>query len=568
MNKNLRSPLRYPGGKQKDIPFLSRVIEQFQKVHQIREFRDPFLGGGSVLLYAVSNISAEIYWGNDAHPLLMDFWLQTQEDVDSLCKKVIELRDDYRGPQRKSPQWTKFRIKYIKKLNELPNDQLHNAARFFILNRSTSSGTTESGGLTPLAYCKRFTDSSIERLRALKGDLNQIKFTCQDYSELLHQSGENVFIYLDPPYLSAEKSRLYGKAGALHKGFNHELLAAELHNCNHYWLMTIDNSPDIRSLYSWAHIYPWEKAYSMTNIKGRKSREGKELLIANFKIASAELSDLNATSTVVFPKTEQVDPKNLKSHSLSLEIYGNQDVSDILHSILTKGFFQNQPILVSQKGRSLQIVSGHRRCKAAIEAGLNVVPIMRLSREFSPLEIESRVLDENLHRAKDGIQLIREFEHRKRIENKKAANQQVKSYSKNSPNGKVASNNLYDSPEQIAANTLGYSEIELTNASKALSIANRLKNENYQEEAKEIFQLIRSKRFAIAWERSQQIDSAINPDIIQTKLFPEFSQKPCYLKGLADKDAEKIISQYGHNSRYLLELVCLLEKHIHITGKN
>ncbi len=95
-----------------------------------------------------------------------------------------------------------------------------------------------------------------------------------------------MFIFLDPPYLSAEASKLYGKSGDLHTGFNHGLLAAELRNCSHDWLMTIDNSPGILDLYYWANIYPWEKLYSMTNADGRKSKGGKELLVASFKIAT------------------------------------------------------------------------------------------------------------------------------------------------------------------------------------------------------------------------------------------------------------------------------------------
>lgn len=281
-NDYLRSPLRYPGGKQRSIPFLSQVMRKYREGVGIREFREPFLGGGSVLLYAISEHLAQSYWGNDANELLMDFWRQVQEDAEALCTKVEELKEPYDGPRHKSSIWTAFRDEYTKKLNALPSDRLHRAARFFALNRSTSSGATESGGLTPQAYCERFTDSSIERLRQLHQQLAGIRFTCENYSRLLQQEGEAVFIFLDPPYYTAERSGLYGKNGNLHKGFNHELLASELQQCQHPWLMTIDDSPPIRSLYNWAETYPWAKAYGMTNVGGNKSKKGAELLVANF----------------------------------------------------------------------------------------------------------------------------------------------------------------------------------------------------------------------------------------------------------------------------------------------
>jgi DNA adenine methylase len=314
----LPSPLRYPGGKQKDIPLLACIFGQFQKQYPLKEYREPFLGGGSILLYSIANLSAESYWGNDAYPLLMDFWQQTQEDTEKLCEIIESLKEFYSGPKRRSPKWTKFRIDYIQKLNQLPNNRLNNAARFFILNRSSASGTTESGGLTPLAYCERFTDSSIQRLRNLKGYLNpKISLTLGDYSELLRKEGKNVFIFLDPPYLSAESSALYGKSGKLHKGFNHQLLAEELKKCSHHWLMTIDNSSQIEEYYaSWSNIFSWEKPYSMTNTEGKKSKEGKELLISNFDI---DITDLNTKqSRIVKLKSRVIHSQNF--HFVDREI--------------------------------------------------------------------------------------------------------------------------------------------------------------------------------------------------------------------------------------------------------
>ncbi|MEM1368098.1 MAG: DNA adenine methylase [Cyanobacteria bacterium P01_H01_bin.15] len=284
-NKYVRSPLRYPGGKQKSISFLSKVINGFKERYGFNEFRDPFLGGGSVSLYALSMNLAEIYWANDANESLMDFWMQAQEDVNALCDMVESLKEPYEGSRKKSPQWTRFRVKYTKKLQSLPSDRLSRAARFFILNRSTSSGSTESGGMTPLAYCERFTESSIQRLRLLDSQLKNIFFSCHDYKSLLEGSGSNVFIFLDPPYFSAENSGLYGKNGNLHKGFDHFKLAENLRNCSHHWLMTIDNFHQINQLYQgWTSTVAWRKAYGMTNVNGAKSKIGSELLVANFDL--------------------------------------------------------------------------------------------------------------------------------------------------------------------------------------------------------------------------------------------------------------------------------------------
>ncbi|MBO1049721.1 MAG: DNA adenine methylase [Dolichospermum sp. DEX182a] len=286
LKRNYRSPLRYPGGKQKDIPLLSQFLPK------CKEFRDPFLGGGNILLYAVENSLAEIYWGNDLNSSVFDFWEQVKRDANELADLVSSLKEDYTGEQANCKAWQKFRKEFTLTLNTTlsTDNQLNRAAKFFILNRSTSGGSTESGGMTQAAYCQRFTKSSIETLRRLTNVFKDVRFTNLDYEEVIKKPGEDIFIFLDPPYLSAKSSGLYGKSGDLHKTFDHVRLSKVLKDCNreYQWLMTIDNCPEIKELYNWADDQlEWEKAYGMTNVSGRKSRRGAELLVANFSLKTS-----------------------------------------------------------------------------------------------------------------------------------------------------------------------------------------------------------------------------------------------------------------------------------------
>lgn len=528
--KSIRSPLRYPGGKQKAIPFLSRVIDRVKEVEGIGEFREPFLGGGCVLLYALGNNLADSYWGNDLNPLLMDFWYQTQEDVELLCQKVIELREPYNGPRSKSEIWKEFRRRFVEKLDNLPDDRLHRAARFFILNRSTASGTTEAGGLTPLAYCTRFTDSSIQRLRDLAGKLDGVCFTCEDYQNSLRKYGENVFIFLDPPYESAKPSKLYGKRGNFHSEFNHGLLAAELKDCSHLWLMTIDNSEEIRDLYSWAEIYPWEKTYGMTNISGRNAKEGKELLVANFKLSTSIDGDLDPLP--VFRQSETMDPKKLRPHPLNKEIYGeDDDISDLVESMGRNGFFPTEPILVWGNNRTLQIVSGNRRCRAAIAANLKNVPIVRLRKSTDSIDVETRILDENRHRIKNGLQISREFEHRKRIEVKLLQKQLSK-----------AAN--VEQASDLAAAMLGYSGVILERSVEARRNAEFIRKKGCHDEANKIVILVKKKEFDFAYEYSTNIRASLESKVQQKTLFDS----------LIEQDFKQLIEKYDQDRTSLERL--------------
>ncbi|MBF2056095.1 MAG: DNA adenine methylase [Cyanobacterium sp. T60_A2020_053] len=272
----IKSPLRYPGGKSKAIKFIAPLVPDF------KEYREPFLGGGSVFIYLKQLYPERIYWVNDIYENLFYFWQYCQTDLDTLINQVIAWKEEF----KEGKLLYKYLIGNLEKFNELEK-----ASAFFIFNRITFSGTTESGGYSQKAFEKRFTDSSIERVKNLSQILNNIDITNYDYQRLLETEGKDVFLFLDPPYYSAEKSALYGKRGHLHKGFDHEKLANILKYTNHKWLMTYDDSDYIKSLFSWANIQSWNLTYGMRNINGNINQSGKELFIANYDLSLVESND-------------------------------------------------------------------------------------------------------------------------------------------------------------------------------------------------------------------------------------------------------------------------------------
>ena len=105
-----------------------------------------------------------------------------------------------------------------------------------------------------------------------------------DYREVIKPQGENTFIFLDPPYLTATKSRLYGKDGNLHTMFNHLEFAEAMSKCQHQWLITYDDSDEIRKYFKQFVIIPWQLQYGMNNYKQGKANKGKEIFIRNYNI--------------------------------------------------------------------------------------------------------------------------------------------------------------------------------------------------------------------------------------------------------------------------------------------
>jgi DNA adenine methylase len=158
------------------------------------------------------------------------------------------------------------------------------AVRFFILNRITFSGTVDAGGYSEKAFYGRFTESSIERIKPLEKILQTVIIKYSSYEEIIFDDKKDVFLFLDPPYYRQAKSKLYGKRGELHTGFNHEKFARDMKDCKHKWLITLDNTDKIKSLFDFAYIYEWELQYGMNNYKQGKADKGKELFISNYEL--------------------------------------------------------------------------------------------------------------------------------------------------------------------------------------------------------------------------------------------------------------------------------------------
>jgi len=263
----IKSPLRYPGGKNRAIKIIAPLIPDF------KEFREPFVGGGSVFFHTKQKHPGKKFWINDLYFKLYQFWNQSQSNLDKVVNQVLLWKNKF----KEGRELHRFLIDNFDEFNETEI-----ASAFFVLNRITFSGTSESGGYSNQAFLKRFTPSSIERLKLIDKVLGDTKITNLDFQEVIEAEGEDVFIFLDPPYFSATKSALYGKNGNMHKGFDHERFAEVMKNTNHNWLITYDNCEYIRELFSFANIFTWELTYGMRNVTEKSKQKEKEIFISNY----------------------------------------------------------------------------------------------------------------------------------------------------------------------------------------------------------------------------------------------------------------------------------------------
>lgn len=275
----LKSPLRYPGGKSKALSFL---IPYLPPVDSLDYYVEPMVGGGSMFLYFLSRYPHLKFWINDLNFEVFIFWKSLKDNPDYLINEV----KSYLNFKNSVPE--KYEKQYYLELKNQVVERLDypkRAALWFVLNRISFSGTTYSGGFSKDAFYSRFNQESVNRLIQVSDMFKKcdIIITCNGVTTILPPSNKS-FYFLDPPYFSAKKSKLYGVNGDLHSNFNHFALSKFVHPLTNPVMMTYDNSIDIKRLYPSPpfRLIEWNLGYSMTNVGKNHCKNGKELLILNY----------------------------------------------------------------------------------------------------------------------------------------------------------------------------------------------------------------------------------------------------------------------------------------------
>jgi DNA adenine methylase len=81
------TPLRYIGGK-------SKIVSKFFQYFPVdfKEYREPFLGGGSVFLFMKQVYPEKKFWINDFNKNLFYFWITLQSNAINLQKELLKIK--------------------------------------------------------------------------------------------------------------------------------------------------------------------------------------------------------------------------------------------------------------------------------------------------------------------------------------------------------------------------------------------------------------------------------------------------------------------------------------------
>ncbi len=266
------SPLRYPGGKLCLLELTSNIL----RLNGLErgQYAEPFAGGcGLALALLYGGHVADIHI-NDIDLSIWSFWKSVLDMPGELIEKI-------NNTDVTVEEWrTQKRIHLQPELH----DTLSVGFSTFFLNRTNRSGIISGAGIIggysqmgkykiDCRYNKEDLCRRIQRISKYRDRIHLYNMDAQEFLIKIEDGFlENAFFCIDPPYYK-KGSELYT---SFYKHEDHVYLANTVMSLERPWIVTYDNTPEIRVLYSSKRQCEFDIKYSL-----QVKRVGTEVLIAS-----------------------------------------------------------------------------------------------------------------------------------------------------------------------------------------------------------------------------------------------------------------------------------------------
>ena len=249
----------------------SFLVELFQtNGMQHITYAEPYAGGAGAAINLLIQGAVDNIIINDANIGIYSFWNYLLNDSERFLQVIKDIPVTI-------DEWHRQR-RILKESNE-PSFELGVAT--FFLSRTNRSGVITGGAIGGASEEKQRTATYkidcrfnkiylTNRLQDIIAHREHIMVSNLDALDFLHGLNDDVFVYLDPPY--------YEKGKCLYMNHytdeDHRKLAEFLHNTAHFsWILSYDDVPQIRELYSSLELYRFPLKYTVET-----KRIGYELL--------------------------------------------------------------------------------------------------------------------------------------------------------------------------------------------------------------------------------------------------------------------------------------------------
>ena len=276
--------LRYPGSKRKlsgkilGLAFPEDAVLELWSL-SLPLYCEPFFGSGAIgwdVLRSLASPNTDVIV-NDADPGIAAMWRAVRDSPRELISLVHRFR----------PSADLF-YKYKDEDGRPDIDPVELGFRKLALHQMSFSGLGYKAG-GPLGgrnQASQYTPHCRWNPKRIAGDVvschklaasfRHFDIRNEDFAETLGRVCPNGFAYIDPPY--------YVQGEALYRYFmteaDHVRLAGVLRRASFRWVLSYDDHPHVRELYSWARIGSFEMTPTVQTSR-EKRRKNSEIVITN-----------------------------------------------------------------------------------------------------------------------------------------------------------------------------------------------------------------------------------------------------------------------------------------------
>ena len=274
--KSLKTPLRYPGGKSRAVV---KLLQYLPDLTQVKEYREPFIGGGSVALELTKRYPHLQIWVNDLYEPLYNFWCELQHNGQDLQDAIWSKKNRYPDPDTAKKLFNQSK----EDVNDQDLSSFNRAVAFYIVNKCSFSGLTESSSFSKQASKSNFSFNGIERLVEYSKLIESWTITNLSYERMLSDD-KDIFIYLDPPY--DIKDNLYGKKGGMHKSFDHDIFADWCDRYTSHMLISYNSDQIVKDRFKEWTVGEFAHTYTMRSVGCYNIDQAtrKELVLTNYEV--------------------------------------------------------------------------------------------------------------------------------------------------------------------------------------------------------------------------------------------------------------------------------------------
>jgi DNA adenine methylase len=270
-----KTPLRYPGGKQKLAPFIVEVLKENNLLGC--HYAEPYAGGAGVALeLLIDNHVSHVHLNDSFYPVFA-FWNSAINNAEKFCRKIS-------NASLTIDEWKKRR-EILRNYSRY--DELEVGFSMFYLNRCNRSGVLSGGVIGGLDQTGKWKIDArfprielIRRIEVIGTKRNLISLSNLDAEEYLlnrvPKLPRNSFIYCDPPYFE-KSNRLYMNS---YKPEDHVRVSKVIQNrVNKKWIVSYDGVIEILTYYSERKAFLYDLQYNASRVY-----KGKEVFIFSDKV--------------------------------------------------------------------------------------------------------------------------------------------------------------------------------------------------------------------------------------------------------------------------------------------